>query len=390
MTDTQRGLLQLMKSAVTGTACPLPQGFELKDAIAAAQRHQILSLIYEGALLCGYSAEDETMLSVFSQHVRSVLKCEGQQKEVARVEEAFRQHGIDYLPLKGCNMRPLYPKPELRAMGDADILIRTEQYPQISEILPELGFTMIAETDHELVWGSKKLVLELHKHLMPSANRDYHSYFGNGWHLARQQDGCRYAMSREDEFLFLFTHFAKHYRDGGVGCRYVLDLWLYRRTYRQLDEAYIRRELTLLRLDVFYGHICNMIRWWFEDGQADAVTEYISDFILSGSTWGDVASHRLSQELRASVALGSVRKERIRRWFFLAFPPADFLSRRYPILKKHPWLTPFLWPVRWVTAVLFRRKMFSYICNDYKNTSSEQIEQRRQALEFVGLDYVMD
>ena len=74
-------------------------------------------------------------------------------------------------------------------------------------------------------------------------------------------------MKPEDEFIYLFVHLAKHYRDGGAGCRYVLDLWLFLRKYPELDAAYIRRELTMLRVAEFYNNILRLMDSWFNGGE---------------------------------------------------------------------------------------------------------------------------
>ena len=70
--------------------------------------------------------------------------------------------------LKGCNLKRLYPQPELRLMADADILIRMEQYDQIKSVMQSLGFACERESDHEFIWRTKGLYLELHKRLLPS------------------------------------------------------------------------------------------------------------------------------------------------------------------------------------------------------------------------------
>ena len=58
-------------------------------------------------------------------------------------------------------------------------------------------------------------------------------------------------MTPEDEFIYLFTHFAKHYRDGGIGCRYVVDLWVFLRNNPTMDPEKIKRELDKLQLREF-------------------------------------------------------------------------------------------------------------------------------------------
>ena len=123
--------------------------------------------------------------------------------------------------LKGTLLKEMYPKKELRAMGDADILIKTEQYDKIKPIMQGLGFEERTESDHELIWRKPQLLLELHKKLIPSYNKDYYAYFGDGWQLGKPNSNFphRFEMSDEDQMIYLFTHFAKHYRDAGIGIR---------------------------------------------------------------------------------------------------------------------------------------------------------------------------
>ncbi len=387
MTPAQRGILLLLKSAITGEGDTLPQDFSLEEMAKIARLHQVVPLVYTGALHCGISSKEPVMQSLFVDFVKATIKSEGQLQDLNRVLAAFREHGIDHLPLKGCNMKALYPKPELRTMGDADILIRVEQYASIPALLTGLGFSLVKETDHELIWHSRNLLLELHKHLIPSYNPDYFSYFGNGWRLARPEHGCHYTMKPEDEFIFLFTHFAKHYRDGGAGCRYILDLWVYRRANPNLDEAYIRRELTLLRLGEFYGNISDLIGWWFSDSEATPLTEFLSDFIFSSGVWGQWDSQVLSYELRQSRKSASFRQSRLKSILLAIFPPVEILARRYPAVGKHRWLLPVFWVVRWIGALLFRRENIRRQQDFEKSVAPEHLRARQNALQMVGLDF---
>ena len=67
-------------------------------------------------------------------------------------------------------------------MVDADVLVKTEQYPKIKNIMSSLGYCETKESDHEYIWDKKGFFhLELHKRLIPSNNEDYYSYYGDGW-----------------------------------------------------------------------------------------------------------------------------------------------------------------------------------------------------------------
>ena len=168
MDTTRRGITVLMKSAATGQRLTLPDNFYLNDALPLILEHQLISLAYSGALNCGIDQKHPTMTALFQPYFQHALISEKQMAALRKLFLCFEKHAIDYLPLKGCNMKPRYPKPELRSMGDADILIRVDQYPDIVPILEQLGFSHVVESDHEFVWKSKALYLELHKRLIPS------------------------------------------------------------------------------------------------------------------------------------------------------------------------------------------------------------------------------
>ncbi len=91
-----------------------------------------------------------------------------------------------------------------------------------------LGYLPGVESNHEYVWDKKNMLhVELHKMLIPSYNKDYYAYFGDGWRLAKKYDGSEFKMSDEDTFVYIFTHFAKHYRDAGIGIRHITDIYVY-------------------------------------------------------------------------------------------------------------------------------------------------------------------
>ena len=202
MTVTQQAIVTLLKSAVTRQALPLPEDFDLEESYDLVKSHHMVPMVYDGAVRCGVDRTLPVMQKLFQGYLRALMKSEKQMQQLNRVLDAFEQAGIEYLPLKGCSMKALYPAPELRVMGDADVLIRLEQYEKIVPVMESLGFTNKADTDHELIWTIDGLYLELHKRLIPSYNEDFHIYYGDSWRFARERTGCRWQMSPEDAFLF--------------------------------------------------------------------------------------------------------------------------------------------------------------------------------------------
>ena len=386
MNITQRGIVTLLKSAVTGERLQLPEDFDLESAYPEMNRHKIHTLIFQGAANCAVPRNHPVMQQLFRHYCQALIISEGQMREIQRVCKAFDENGIDYMPLKGCNMKARYPKPELRIMGDADILIRMEQYEKVVPVMESLGFTFRCESDHELIWQSASLYLELHKRLVPSYQKDLSPYFEDCWERAEAAGGSRYAMTPEDEWLYLFTHFAKHFRDSGIGCRHVVDLWIYRRTCPELDEEYVNRALAELKLLEFYEKIRQMIQVWFAQEDPDDVTEVLTEYIFASGSWGNETSGVLSGILR-NYGLRSTGSTKLRYLWRYAFPDLETMQRRHKILKKVPLLLPAMWIVRLVYKLLFDKKDMKKRERDLSVITEENIRMRKEILNFVGLDF---
>lgn len=383
----QRGIVTLLRSAITGETLPLPEEFHIADAMEQVKRHAMATLIYEGAVRCGVPKSETAMQQLFAMYYKTLVRSEGQLAQLTKIFAAFDEKGIEYLPLKGCNMKSRYPRPELRIMGDADILIRQEQYEQIVPIMESLGFTFQAESDHELKWVNPQLLVELHKRVFPSENKDFSSYFDDGWKLASRKSGGRNEMSAEDEFLYIFAHFARHFRDGGIGCRHVVDLWVYLRTQPTLDMERVRAVLAELGLLEFYDHIRALIGQWFEDGPGDDRTECITDFVFDSGSWGDEESKVVAKSVKlAKNALPGVGGRAVFVWQRF-FPPVDVMKRDYPVLRKHIWLLPFVWVYRIFYKVLVERKNLKPYEKEMAWMNGENQQSRSRMLQYVGLDY---
>ncbi len=118
MDTVQKGTVTLLKSAITGQKLALPEGFDIAEAYQKTKAHHMASLIYAGAVNCGIDPQKPVMQRLFQGYCRALQINERQMRDLERVFAAFEDNQIDYLPLKGCIMKEMYPRPELRMMGD--------------------------------------------------------------------------------------------------------------------------------------------------------------------------------------------------------------------------------------------------------------------------------
>lgn len=386
----QEGFLKIVRSALTEEKFNIPDDFNFQQACITAYNCNISSILYYGAINCGISPEKQEMQQLFSEVCRYILISQRQNYQINCITAAFEENGIDYMLLKGGNIRKLYLKPEMRIMGDADILIRIEQYDLIKSVMKQIGLTECYESDHEYVWSNKNLLVELHKKLIPSYNKDYYSYYSDGWSFTKQSSkhqNC-FEFSPEDELIYIFTHFAEHYRSTGAELRSMIDMWVFREKNKNLDEKYIYEELKKLNLEDFYTNVLYTLDVWFKDASSNEITDIITNSVLSHNPCNKKEIYLISEA--AKLSNGSVKSGKTRKLLRMVFTPFKPLSDLYPILKKVPVLLPFAWVYHWFDVFINRRANITKRNNERKLLSESRISEYYNSLKKVGLDYNLE
>ncbi len=383
----QKDMIGIVKAALLNEKYTLPEDFDFDSALKLAKKHGIIVMFYYGLLNCGVDESLPIMQQLFMITCQNVAVSERQMYAVREILAEFDKANIDYMPLKGTLLKSLYRKPEMRSMGDADILIKTEQHPEIEPIMSGLGFTPVVESNHEFIWKKPGVNIELHKRLIPSYNKDYYAYFGDGWRLAKVKEGTRYSMTDEDQMIYLFTHYAKHYRDAGIGIRHIVDLWVYRKNKPFLDEEYIKKELERLKLFDFYTNTNKTLAVWFEGKEEDGVSDFITRIIFNSGVYGTREAKILSEAVKLSKSHGSAENVQKSKYIRLIFPKFTDMSQKYTVLKKAPYLLPFFWVGRIFSVLLFKRDKIKYHQENVNKMNQENIDSYQNALNYVGLDF---
>ena len=381
-------LILLLRSAVTGECYSLPDELDLEAVFKEAKRHSVFSMAYVGAINCKVDKDLPIMKRLLSVSFAEALFSERQMLSVDRISRAFEDNGIDYMLLKGCNMKKRYPKPEMRAMGDADILIREKDYEKARELVEGLGFVKDnKDGDHSRNFTSRDLYLELHVRFIA---RDEHpalaEYFGDGWKNARLVDGHRYEIPVEDEFIFSFVHFFKHYVYNGVGLKHIIDLWIFLEKESKMNLEYVEKELEGLGNLTFYKNVTNSLNVLFFEENGDEKTKIIIERVLECGTWGTAQTAAIRQGSSNRQNAGKLSNARAYTVFRAIFPSLKVLKKQYPILQKHAYLLPFMWVARWVEVIVHNRYKIAYLGKRIKVMSDEKIDDYEAKLRFVGIN----
>lgn len=354
MNEQNLGIVTLLRSALNGEALTLPEGFDWSVAAGTISSHHLTGLAIQGASLCGVPRSNPAIVQLTANFCKSLQASRNQMKKLQELLALFDENGIDYMPVKGAVLKAHYPKPEYRVMGDADVLIRREQYPKIRQILAAQQMQEDAESDYELTWVCPSLELELHTALVPEFLGSHSEYYADSWRFAQKDEGgCGYHLSPEDHFVYLLVHFAKHYLISSICAKDVCDFYVWRKAYPDMDEAYIRGELKKLNLEKFYDSILALLRNWFEGKPATEAVELMTD----ATFWGGVSQEQNEASVKGGMkrysSVGdSLRKQKLKWFANVLFPSYRRMTYEYPALKKCPVLLPVYWVIRWFAVLL--------------------------------------
>ena len=385
MTEFESNLISLIKSGLSGERCSISNSLDWEMVYKYAVRHHIVILCYYGIINSGIVLSKDIFDRFKSAAYKHIYISNNQLFEISRIKKAFDVEKISYCFLKGSILKSKYQKAELRYMGDADVLIRSEQYEKITEILKSMGYEYSHETDNHFVWNNKgKLMLELHTSPVSEYNKDFTRYYGDGWKFF-DSDNSSYLI--ENHYVFIFAHFAKHYRNGGAGIKYINDLYVYNKAYPDMDNEYISSQLEKLGLLEFYRNVMKTVEVWFNKKTPDVVTDCITNRVFKSGAYGTADDHIISKQYKNTKAGETVFKGRAKKALQSVFPRYETVCKIYPITAKIPILLPFMWVYRWFEVLFTRRHHISKTFNSIKVLNNANVNSFKEELLLVGLDF---
>lgn len=387
MDKIQKDLISLLKNRIYNIPIKLSDNTDWDTLLRLSEKAQILPMIYDAIKASNLNIPEDVETKYTQKLIMSATIDAQQEFHIQQLISVFNENNIDFSLLKGASIKKLYSNSFYRCMGDIDILIRTEQYSEIKKIMLQLQYTEQKESVHELIWTKTPFIcIELHKMLIPEYNSDFYAYYGNGWGKMNRYDGCMYRMTPEDEFIYLFTHFSKHYRDGGIGIRHLVDLRVYMNHY-SLDERYVVDELKSLHLERFYKNIVDTINVWFDEGKETTETTIITNTIFHSGSYGNAEKFDYANALRTTKHYTNTFMAKVAYITKLIFLPLSSMKKRYPLLNKFTFLLPIFWCIRWGDVLINNRNRIKIQSDRAKRICEKDVDSYENELDAVGLNY---
>ncbi|MBR5140525.1 MAG: nucleotidyltransferase family protein [Clostridia bacterium] len=319
----------------------------LKMLHSVSKKYDISAIISSAILNNSLSSDAEISALLNNDIMLSVMRYRQMEHEISAISEIFEEANIPFIRLKGAFIRNLYPDKWMRTSCDIDILVREEELDRAVAILSEkLAYEVRGEKAyHDISLFSKSGVhLELHFNICENKEK-IDALLSKVWDYAAPISAGRSEHTLTSEFMIFhaLAHASYHFLNGGCGIRSFIDLYLLENKL-EYDKDLLRSFCRECSIEKFFDVSEKLSRVWLLGEEHDDLSSKVEEFILNGGIYGAV---------EASVALNNEKSGgKLRYLLKRIFMPYKTICIKYPILKKHPYLTPFYQVRRWF-AVLF-------------------------------------
>lgn len=269
------------------------------------------------------------------QIIGEALQLEQKNKEMnrylANLINNLRHNGVYTLLVKGQGVAQCYEKPLLRACGDIDLFLSSENYIKAKDLLipnasnvekegkfsKHLGMTIdgwCVELHGTLRNGLSSKVVRVLDEIQRDTfyNGNVRSWDNNGETI--------FMLGTENDIAFVFTHFLRHFYKGGIGVRQICDwirlIWTYRESLdlriletriRQMGLMSEWKAFAAMAVD-YFGMPATTMPFYDKSSRWSKKAKRIIDFIMMSGNFGhnrDVSyMNKHPYVIRKTISLG--------------------------------------------------------------------------------------
>lgn len=361
LTATERQFLHIAKAAISGGDIPAEK-VDWPAIFTLANQQKLLPILFEIVRKTPAAEENVALFAVTKQQViGQVLNQTVRSAEFADLYRKLRAAGLYPIVVKGQLCSRLYPLKDHRISADDDLLIPDGEFMACHEQLLVNGLTTDTPADElstadevSYTKNGSPLYIELHRHLFDSSE-DAHDELNHFFTDLKpiEVDGFL-TMPPHEHLLYLILHAYKHFVRSGIGLRQFCDIGLWARAYHgEIDWQRLHEQCESVHAATFAAAAFRIARDYLDiefDLPAPWSEAVDVEPLLHDSLCGGVyGSNDLTRLHSSTVTLNAVKASRTGEKSSVlrtVFPKREYLERRYPYLKKRPYLLPVAWVQR--------------------------------------------
>lgn len=369
MNKVDIGLIDLLSSSINCSSSSNvklePQ--EWQQLFEEAVAHQIHHIIFEEAYKNGSKANPELFATWKNETMSQFLFFHERFEVIGELFERFRKANIPVLALKGLYFKNLYPKPELRTMGDMDLLIEKQYLNDASQIIQGIGYQKAKKEDpkHISFFHKRYIYIELHNSLVTETRRkqaiELNKEIWNDATYFSAENMTYLVPSYFNHLLYCCIHMTNHFGKGGFGLRQLSDFaLLLKKAGNTLDWDKFLEKANAYGIGNFVEALLVICNSYFnieiplsiieKNIVNEKHIEKLMETILEAGVFG---GKNLNSSINRSLAMDSLYKKGDTSKFSLRyiFPSRARMSSSYGYAKKYGFLLPVAWVHRLVRTI---------------------------------------
>ncbi len=355
------------------------------EILRYAQIHQISSILYYQ--LKDISNSDinfkEFLKKIATFYYRDIYLASIRNNSLSEINQTLCDRGIAYFIVKGPEISRFYPIPELRTMGDIDLVIKSDDIDVVRKIFCNMEFSETCDIGNEFIYRKNNLVVEVHDHLIYDKHEfSMYVFFNDCWnHVYLEQNDHKIRLDKNFHFLFLIYHLREHFINSGVGIRQFMDIAVYIDS-NSLDWNYITNISKRLGLWNFLSNCICLCCSWFNipapikvKAMEELFYEQSTQHIFSNGVFGKnneenvgnkIAKEIMRSKLPSKIVLGIDVVKKI----FPSYHRLRYL-KQYSFLNRRPYLLPLAWIYRLYRCIKHKsyEQGIAYVENAHTETS---------------------
>lgn len=369
MTDSQNMLINLLRKSLFDFNFEIPESVDWNCVYEEAAYQSVVAMAFDGT--SGIPDIPAEIYKDFKDYTISVfLKNDSVLNEQKSLIKLLESNDVKYAVLKGTSAARLYNKPELRTLGDIDILVKKSDFESTKSLLMlneyrliDDGFNhfhceferngVVVELHHEISEFPKtKLCDELRAELQKAVDSTVKA--------DKSELGYEYSiLSPLYQAVSLLLHMERHLRKSGLGIRQLMDWGTFINKHPDIlaDEYSIDflKKYGLYRFAIVSKKAFE--KYLLDNSIIDNGIDELFEIILKKGNFG---VKRSEKQTYATYMISSDNKSPL-KWFRY-FKTRSMYS--WELTKKHRWLSNFAFivlPMRYLIRVIFgKRKMINY------------------------------
>lgn len=353
----QQALLSLIQQALWHTSPLLPEAnWELTETLANQQG--VLWMLYQGARAYPDRIPTQKIKSWRADMISSVIRNDDVNAVQNQLISWLKEKGIRVAVLKGLSCSRFYPVPEIRALGDIDLLIDKENMARLGFYLQKQGYSQTKnEHSFHIGYHGNGIAIELHYAVtqFPDSKggriaRKISEHFLSNTEICSVNDMSFPVLSDSHQALMLLLHMERHMIEEGVGLRQLCDWATF--VYNSSSEHWKNQTLRILgecglitfaeiltKVCVNYLGLDHQRAMWCMDIDDSIAAEMIKE-VFRGGNMGAAEEEYMVNLFFDRRQLGNVTSNRING---LLSRITQLAYEQYPYIKKVKVLLPLYW-----------------------------------------------